>query len=159
MLELTYHILTPQPDLPHRAIEIRIRLKLAQILGQPCKFHLRGLVLPFDQAEWAADTVTGKGGAIMVTRMAVRDCSGDPKGNWRFLDPGGLHAAGGGCRARSHHEFMIALHCRASTPRRIRFTYSVRLFLKQRCDRTPACGRLAAGDPERRDRELLLRLA
>ena len=146
LLELTYRILTPQPDLPHRAIEIRIRLKLTQILGQPCKFHLRVLVLPFDRAEWAADNVTG---------MAAWDRSGDPKGNWRFLE-GCMRLA---VDARlGHHEFMIALYCRASTPRRIRFMYSVPLFLKQRCNRTPG-GRLAAGDPERRDRELLLRLA
>jgi hypothetical protein len=33
-----------------------------------------------------ADNVTGKGGAILVTGMAARDRSGDPKGNWRFLE-------------------------------------------------------------------------
>eukprot|EP01046_Picozoa_sp_COSAG06_P028206 COSAG06_NODE_2529_length_6714_cov_2.777627_7_plen_66_part_00 len=30
--------------------------------------------------------MTGKGGAILVTGMAARDRSGDPKGNWRFLE-------------------------------------------------------------------------
>jgi hypothetical protein len=47
----------------------------------------RVFVLPLDRgAGRAADNVTGKGGAILVTGMAARDRSGDPKGNWRFLE-------------------------------------------------------------------------
>ena len=30
--------------------------------------------------------ISGRGGAVLYTGMAARDMSGDPKGNWRFLE-------------------------------------------------------------------------